>query len=132
MMAVGEGTGYRRIGERLMAAGFLTEEQRNAVLTQQEAFDARGQHVRFGELAVQMGFCTHEQVETLPGYLGDRLVAAGLLSGEQRALLITWQEKLREKGIHIRFGDLATSEGICSAAQIETIITAHADSTTRH
>lgn len=128
----GEGE-HRRIGVRLISAGCISEDQRDAVLIKQEALNARGQHVRFGELAVQMGFCTREQVEGLPGYLGERLVQAGLLTREQQGLLVTWQEKLREKGIHIRFGDLASSEGICTQAQIETVVRIDpAESQTRH
>ncbi len=111
-----------RIGARLIAAGFLNQIQRNKVLARQNALNAEGEHLRFGELAMRMGFCTAEQVESLPGYLGDKLVSAGLITPAQRRLLITWQGRLRKKGIVIRFGDLTISEGFCTAAEIEAVI----------
>lgn len=120
----GEGA-YRRIGDRLISAGCLTEEQRDAVLQMQQDLEGSGKHMRFGALAVQMGFCTIEQVENLPGYIGEKLVMAGLITPEQCRLIVTWQTKLREKGKNIRFGDLAANEGLCSASQIETIVKLH-------
>lgn len=111
-----------RIGNRLVSAGVLSVRQRDLVLEAQEKLKETGRWVRFGDLAIQVGYCTKEQVESLPGYIGTLLVAAGVISEEQRQLLVAWQEKLRLKGRNVRFGDLAVSEGLCSESEISMLL----------
>lgn len=111
------------MGRRLIDAGIISENQRDIVLDEQHAWNEQGKHIRFGELAVEMGFCTTEQVEALPGYMGDRLVEEGLITLEQKQLLISWQKRLRDKGIFVKFGELMVSEGFCSQSEIEAVIT---------
>ena len=111
-----------RIGDRLVEAGYLTHEQRDILLKKQEERKLLGKRVRLGELAVEEGFCNKEQVESLPGYIGERLVALGAITAEQREALIDWQGQLRKDGIIIRFGELTVSEGFCTRADLELVI----------
>jgi len=53
------------LGERLVAGGFLTSEQRNEVVAQQLTFTRAGYHVPFGHIVVMMGYAQREDVEAV-------------------------------------------------------------------
>lgn len=51
------------LGNRMVAAGLLTAVQRDALIEMQKNLQMLGKWKRFGELAVEQGFCTQEQIE---------------------------------------------------------------------
>ncbi|MEB3328198.1 MAG: hypothetical protein VKQ33_03070 [Candidatus Sericytochromatia bacterium] len=53
----------RRLGEYLVARGYLSEVNLDAALTRQQVLALRGQRVLLGQLLVQMKLAQPEQVE---------------------------------------------------------------------
>lgn len=112
----------RRMGNRMVAAGIITDEQRQEIVTLQKEQRERGLIIRFGEMAVLEGFCTIEDVEDMPGYIGELMVLKRIITEEQRDNILRWQSQLREKGVHIRFGEIAITQGIATQHDIEEIL----------
>lgn len=108
-----------RFGMRLIAAGLITPNQRDDIVSKQNEYREKGVIVRFGEVALLEGYCTRNQLENLPGYIGDALVNLGAISADDKKQILKWQYDLRAKGIDLRFGDIAVNEGFCSREDVE-------------
>jgi hypothetical protein len=109
------------MGKRMMAAGLITKAQLNQLVIKQSSLKNKGIDIRLGELAVLEGYTTTEAVESLPGYIGDKLVDAGLITPEQQLSLIGKQKEMRAAGKRIRFGELAVQERYTSLEEIELL-----------
>lgn len=110
-------------GERMIGAGLITPEERDIILAAQARQVKEGKpKMRFGEMAVELGFTTPQAVESLPGFIGEKLVEAGIISPEQQLSLIGKQQELREQGRYMRFGDLVVDSGFCTREEIETVM----------
>ena len=53
------------MGARLVTAGIVTSHQRDKIVERQQKLAVQGTQIRFGELAVQMGFCTEEELDAV-------------------------------------------------------------------
>lgn len=109
------------IGERLVQAGILTDEQRNNVLKIQS--EPINSHIRFGDIAVDEGLCTHKQIDSIGGFLGELLVERKVLTQEQVDKLLEMQANMREARLYVpTFGELALMQEFCSKEDIENAI----------
>ena len=76
----------------------------------EKAYKIRRPKLLFGDLAVQGGVITQDQLrdalvvqEATPGKnLGEVLVGMGVLTETQVAMVAEWQEKLRNGGLDVR------------------------------
>ncbi len=112
----------KRMGDRMIDASLITTEECEYILAGQNKLKNKGKWSRFGELAVHYGFCTTEQVEALPHYLGDTLVELGILTEKQKITIVKWHKQLRQKNINILLGELLISEGLCTKEQIDAAL----------
>jgi hypothetical protein len=109
------------IGERLVKAGVITEQQRKDVLVIQD--EPVNSHIRFGDIATREGFCQREEIESISGFLGDLLVEKGLLTEEQLEELLRLQKNMRDGGLYApNLGELAAMHEICDKKDIEATI----------
>lgn len=60
-----EGTNNDLMGTRMVAAGLITPAQRERVVEKQQKLAGAGAQIRFGELAVQLAFCSEADLEAL-------------------------------------------------------------------
>jgi hypothetical protein len=109
-------------GARLVSAGLISESQREQVSIVQTKLKLNGKWQRFGDIAVDQGFCSANDVESLTGFLGQKLIEAGILTPTQQQSLAKWQTRLRNKGYNVRYGELMVSEGLCSQTQIDELL----------
>lgn len=114
---------YDRVlfGERMVKSGLLTKKQREKVAKVQTQLKIAGKWKRFGVIAVEQGFCSANDIETMPGFLGQKMIDVGILTPEQNLKLVEWQNSLRNSGYPTRYGDLAISEGLCTQDQVEEL-----------
>lgn len=111
----------RWIGERLIDARVITREQRDKVLEIQS--EPINHYRRFGDIAVDQGFCERAAIESISGFLGQLLVAEGLMSEEQVKAILKLQQSMREGGLHVpNFGEMAALREYCSKEDIERVI----------
>ncbi len=108
-----------RFGMRLIAAGLITPQQRDEIVSKQNEYREKGVIVRFGEVALLEGYCTRDQLENLPGYIGNALVQLGVITRADKEQILRWQYDLRAKGTDLRFGDIAVNEGYCTRDDVE-------------
>lgn len=113
-----------KFGERMVRAGLLTKEQCSQLLIRQENLLAQQHKVRLGSLAVERGYCSQSDIDALPGFIGERMVQAGLLTRSQQRLLLKWQSKLRARGVDVRYGELGITEGFCAEEEVESLMSA--------
>lgn len=116
----------RPIGERMVSAGLITEDQRDELLRRQRAEkmdDPMGKRLRFGEMAVEAGYCTQGEIESLPGFIGDKMLDAGLIDDRELKMLLTWQQDQRDKGENAtHLGELAIEAGYCDNEDVDNIL----------
>ncbi len=114
--------GRELFGSRMVKAGLITQDQCNVVLNIQVQLRVDGDNLRFGDIAIEQGFCSPDQIENMSGFIGKQMKEAGLLTPEQQDALVQWQSKLRSKGFSVRFGDLLVSEGFCTREEVEKLL----------
>ncbi len=98
--------GHDAIPEYLVAQNLIEQKDCDRLLSLAKAMAARGQDIKFGTIAIKKGFITQsmlelaldEQVSLLKNrkkytLLGDILVEAGMLSSQQRELILTEQNR---------------------------------------
>lgn len=108
-------------GSRLVANGLITLAQREEIIRKQAEYRERGVIVRLGELAVIEGYCTRAQIESMPGFIGDSMVAVGIITVAQRDQVLLNQREYAKAGINLRFGDILVKEGYTTREEVELV-----------
>jgi len=105
------------IGQRLIEAGFLTEEQlREALVAQTET------GLLLGEVCILKGWLSYKQVkECLPelrSRLGEKLMAHGFITIEQ-----LWLALLEQRHSGWRLGEILVNRGWVDKAALDKLLT---------
>src|SRR5688572_26805773 len=104
------------IGQRLIEAGYLTEEQLQDALTMQVETA-----LLFGEVCMLKGWVTYEQLkECLPktrSRLGERLLANGYITIQQ-----LWLALLEQRQSGRRLGDIVVDRGWVDRTVVEDVM----------
>ncbi len=66
-----------RIGAKMIAAGVISESQRDALLRKQQKLRDAHIYMRFGDIAIQEGYCTRGQVEDVMHEAEERINKGG-------------------------------------------------------
>ena len=105
------------IGQRLIEAGYLSEEQlREALKAQTET------GLLLGEVCILKGWLTYQQVKeclpTLRSRLGERLLSTGYVTMEQ-----LWLALLEQRHSGMRLGDILVNRGWIDQSILKQVLT---------
>jgi hypothetical protein len=127
----------RRLGEYLIDRGLITAAQLEEALTRQrlEHRSLQGVRVPLGDILVGLGYLTPQMLATFlveqqqerveresPVYLGEYLVAQGLLTHEQFERVLARQIALHQGGRRILLGDLLISAGYLTPEALDQVL----------
>jgi hypothetical protein len=128
-----------KIGDYLVERGLITRQQLEDALHQQKEMLSRTQGIRvpLGNILIKQGWLTPQMLATVlinqqqdrlqqpsaePQYLGEYLVAHGLLNAHQLELALAEQARLQQTGQNILLGELLVYAGYITAASLEAIL----------
>ncbi|MEM8532695.1 MAG: hypothetical protein AAGF95_17755 [Chloroflexota bacterium] len=135
---VTSGKSNQKLGAYLCSLGYITPLQLRQALLEQQYLAKESDHWRLGDLLVKQGLL-HPQVlvaalliqmtdhlfhqpDMLPRFLGERLVAMGVISPLELAPALIQQTWLRQTGHHVRLGDLLVQHGSIKPQVLSSVI----------
>lgn len=117
----------RRIGSYLLDLGYVTPWQLVLALAEQRQLDREHRRCKLGDILVRKGFVNtqvlvavllvqmidrlFDQAYASQRFLGEDLIARGVLSPAQLAPALELQTWLRQRNMQVRLGDLLVRQG---------------------
>jgi tetratricopeptide (TPR) repeat protein len=135
----------RKLGEYLIYEGLITQEQLELALHEQREIQNNRQsgRVPLGDVLIKLNMLTADKLATVlvmqqrdkissveskgPEYLGEYLVAQGIISQEQLKEVLAVQIQLRQKGRNMLLGELLTRSGYVTPSVIESVLNQQLD-----
>ena len=127
-----------KLGDYLVTQGIVTAAQMAQALRAQQVARASGKRRPLGDILVRLGWLTPEQlVQALvqqqqekvqphaiqvPERLGEYLVAAGLITTDEFATVLTQQVALRQRGGDMLLGELLIGGGYLTPDALEQVL----------
>jgi hypothetical protein len=128
----------RKLGEYLVAQGIITAEQLEQALRAQQSVRNGGKRRSLGDILIRLGWLTPEKLVSAlvlqqqdklstaqgqsPERLGEYLVAAGLITTEELAAVLTQQVELHQRGAPMMLGELLVSGGYLTPDALEQVL----------
>ena len=138
VLQVTSGKSNQKLGGYLCSLGYVSPLQLRKALIEQQYLAKEGQRWRLGDLLVKQGLL-HPQVlvavllvqmtdrllhhpDILPQFLGERLVAMGVISPLELAPALVQQTWLRQTGVHVPIGDLLVQHGVLKPQVLSSVL----------
>jgi hypothetical protein len=132
------GPAPRQIGAYLVEQGIISQDQLREALVEQRCRRQRGEHIQFGDLLLQRRLISpktlaralvgqlqeriNRQSGHAPQFLGEYLIAQGIITSAQLEAALEEQIRLRQAGQRIALGDLLIRRKYLTAQKLQKVL----------